>query len=64
MSNDTALALAATVAATPLVVWAARLARGRRSRARADRDLWRLARTQCSKPAQCTTHHRAEGADQ
>lgn len=53
MTNDTALALAAAVAATPLVVWAARLTPGRRARARADRDLFRLARAQCSNPAQC-----------
>ncbi|MGZ9931946.1 hypothetical protein ACXNSR_18965 [Streptomyces sp. NC-S4] len=77
MSNDAALALAAAVAATPLVVWAARLAPRRRARlarqeraarARADRELWRLIRTKCTNPGQCptcTAHaHRAEGTAQ
>ncbi|MFE5673860.1 hypothetical protein ACFQ7B_00280 [Streptomyces erythrochromogenes] len=75
MTDTTALALAAAVAATPLVVWAARLAprraagtranRARLARARADRELWRLIRTRCTNPGQCptcTAHaHRAEG---
>ncbi|WP_404959045.1 hypothetical protein [Streptomyces sp. 147326] len=77
MTDTTALALAAAVAATPLAVWAARLAprrrdrlarRDRAARARADRELWRLIRTRCPNPAQCptcTAHaHRAEGTDQ
>ncbi|MGP3687389.1 hypothetical protein ACTVZO_22250 [Streptomyces sp. IBSNAI002] len=71
MTNDSALALAAAVAATPLVVWAARLAHRRQdraARARADRELWRLIRTKCTNPGQCptcTAHaQRAEGTDQ
>ncbi|MFK0233748.1 hypothetical protein [Streptomyces vinaceus] len=74
MTDTTALALAAVVAATPLAVWAARLApRRRRARsaradrlaaARTDRELWRLIRSRCPNPATCptcTTHaHRAE----
>ncbi|MER6251099.1 hypothetical protein ABT224_06890 [Streptomyces sp. NPDC001584] len=76
MTDTTALALAVAVAATPLVVWAARLAPSRRARlarrdraarARADRDLWRLIRSRCPHPAQCptcTVHaHRAEGTN-
>ncbi|MCY0944647.1 hypothetical protein [Streptomyces antarcticus] len=67
MTNDSALALAAAVAATPLVVWAARLAPRRRrarldgaraelaraARARDDRALWQLIRTRCTNPTQC-----------
>ncbi|MFF7295329.1 hypothetical protein [Streptomyces sp. NPDC008265] len=73
MTDTTALALAAVVAAVPLAVWAARLAPRRRARtaradrlaaARADRELWRLIRSRCPHPATCptcTTHaHRAE----
>ncbi|MET9468506.1 hypothetical protein ABZY44_27705 [Streptomyces sp. NPDC006544] len=68
MNDTTALTLAAAVAAVPLAVWAARLAPARRARARADRDLFRLTRAQCSNPAQgppcSTTGHRAEGISQ
>lgn len=68
MTDTTALALAAAVAAVPLAVWAARLAPGRRARTRADRDLFRLTRAQCSNPAPgppcSTTSHRAEGTTQ
>lgn len=57
MSNDIALALAVAVASTPTWVWVLRLAprRHARTRARADRALFRLARAGCPNPAQCPT---------